>query len=457
MSLNNYKNKIFTAEITDLNNLGNGVCRIDGIATFVNGAVDGDIVKIKIIKTAHDYMIARVEEIVTPSRHRIAPECGAMRRCGGCVYGEITYAHELELKRHYIEGAMRKNRLFDIEVTPTRSDGRVWGWRNKVQYPVGEDGEIGYYRRHTHEITGFADCALEAAPLHGIAPFMAELLRRYGVKARHIYLRCGEGTGEVMACVVTKSAAFPRAGDFCDVLTAGFPAIVGVLQNVNPDDTNIVLGERWTLLRGRDYLEDTLCGCTFRLAPQAFYQVNHGGAEILYKLAAELAFGDASARSGEGEFKLADLYCGAGTIGICAASIWSNGHPNRSGVSLTGVEITPEAVENAAFNARVNSITGADFIRAELGDDYRLPEAVRFADAVIVDPPRKGLEAGLIASLTQSRIPRVVYISCNPDTLARDMALFRDAGYTCGAVTPVDMFPRTGHVETVVLMSRVKD
>ena len=451
MSLNNYKDKTFVVQVTDLNNLGYGVCRVDGVATFVGGAVDGDTAKIKIIKTARDYMVARAEEIIEPSPHRIAPQCGADRRCGGCVYGGVTYAHELELKRRYVEGALHKNRL-NVVVEPTLSDGRVWGWRNKVQYPVGEGGEIGYYRRHTHEISGLADCGLEAASLCGIAPFAAELLRQYGVAARHIYLRCGEGTGEVMACVVTKSAAFPCAEQFARALTGRFPSIVGVLQNVNPDDTNVVLGDKWKLLWGREYLEDTLCGCRFRLSPQSFYQVNRGGAEILYKLAAELAFSGADASDADASgavFRLADLYCGAGTIGICAASM-------RPGVKLTGVEVTPEAVENAAFNARVNGIEGAEFICADIDDAYRLPEAVQTADAVIVDPPRKGLAAGLIASLAEARVERVVYISCNPDTLARDMALFCERGYACGSVTPVDMFPRTGHCECVVLMSRVE-
>jgi 23S rRNA (uracil1939-C5)-methyltransferase len=456
MSLKKYKDQPFTVQITDLNNLGYGVCRVDGIATFVGGAVDGDTAKIKIIKTARDYMVACVLEIIEPSQFRIQPECPASRKCGGCVYGGITYEHELELKRRYVEGAMRKNRL-DVTVAPVICDGRVWGWRNKVQYPVGENFEIGYYRRHTHELSGIADCGLEVPPLRGIAPFIAERLKKYDISARHIYLRCGEGTGEVMACVVTRSAAFPHADEFVRALTEKFPAIVGVLQNINPDDTNVVLGERWKLLWGREYIEDTLCGCRFRLSPQSFYQVNRGCAEILYRHAAELTFGyvagtsDSHAPSGASgqAFRLADLYCGAGTIGICAASM-------RPGVKLTGIEITPEAVENAAYNARVNGIEDAEFICAEIGDDFKLPEAVQLADAVIVDPPRKGLAAGLIEALANAGVRRVVYISCNPDTLARDMALFIQRGYASSTVTPVDMFPRTGHVECVTLMSKVE-
>lgn len=455
MSLSKYKDQTFTVLITDLNNLGYGVCRVDGIATFVGGAVDGDTAKIKIIKTARDYMVARAMEIIEPSQFRVRPECPASRKCGGCVYGEITYEHELELKRRYIEGAMRKNRL-DVAVAPVIGDGRVWGWRNKVQYPVGENYEIGYYRRHSHEIMGIADCGLEAPPLRGIAPFIVELLKKYGVSARHIYLRCGEGTGEVMACVVTRTAAFSRADEFAHALTEKFSAIVSVVQNINPDDTNVILGERWKLLWGREYIEDILCGCRFRLSPQSFYQVNRGCAEILYRLAAELAFGGMAGASDSREpgdaheqtLRLADLYCGAGTIGICAASM-------RTGIKLTGVEVTPEAVENAAYNARVNGIEDAEFICAEIGDDFKLPDAVCKADAVIVDPPRKGLAAGIIESLADAGVKRVVYISCNPDTLARDMASFMRHGYASGTVTPVDMFPRTGHVECVTLMSRV--
>lgn len=443
MSIKNYKNKIFTANITDLNNLGYGVCRVDGIVTFVGRAVEGDTAKIKIIKTARDYMVARIEEIIEPSPFRIQPECPASRKCGGCVYDLVTYERELELKRRYVEGAMRKHRL-DVNVAPVTSDGRMWGWRNKVQYPVGENWEIGYYRRHTHEISGVADCGLEAKPLQGIAPFIAEWLKKYRIPARHIYLRCGEGTGEIMACVVTRSEAFPKSDEFASALTERFPSVVSIMQNVNPDDTNVILGRRWRLLWGREYIEDTLCGCRFRIAAQTFYQVNRGCAELLYRCAAELTF---EAAAGGETFRLADLYCGAGTIGICAASM-------RPGVKLTGIEVTPEAVENAAYNARVNGLTDAEFICAEIGDGFELPEAVRTADAVIVDPPRKGLAGGLIDALADAGVGRVVYISCNPDTLARDMALFAQRGYAYGTVMPFDMFPRTGHVETVVLMSK---
>lgn len=435
MSLGKYKDKIFTVEVTDLNNLGYGVCRVDGIVTFVGGTVDGDKVKIKIIKTARDYMVARTEEIIEPSPYRISPECPATRKCGGCVYGLVSYEHELELKRRYIEGAMRKHRL-EAFVAPVVSDGRVWGWRNKVQYPVGENWEIGYYRRHTHEISGIADCGLEAAPLRGIAPFVAQWLKAHKLPARHIYLRCGEGTGEVMVCVVTRAESFPYADEFAAELVKRFPAVVSVMQNINPKDTNVILGEKWRLIWGREYIEDLLCGCRFKIAPQAFYQVNRGCAELLYRRAAELAFDGAC----EGRFVLADLYCGVGTIGICAASM-------RQEVKLVGVEVTPEAVENAAYNAKKNGIDDADFICAEIGDDFRLPEAVYTADAVIVDPPRKGLAGGLINTLADAEVRKVVYVSCNPDTLARDIALFAQRGYRFGAIEPFDMFPRTGNVK----------
>lgn len=438
------KNEFYTVDITDLNNLGNGVAKIHGKAVFVPHAVDGDTLRIKIIKDAKDYAIARIEEILTPSPHRQESGCPVSNRCGGCVYRHITYAHELELKRAYVASAFRKAGV-SVEVAPTLS-GAEAGYRNKVQYPVGKDITLGFYAPRSHEIIPFSNCALQDPAFSPILAEIADYLKEAGVSVyneethtgllRHIYLRKGTVSGEIMVTLVTASAEFPQGRAFAEHICKTFPHVVSVVQNVNPHKTNVILGQQCILLAGKEFLTDTLCGLTFHLSPLSFYQVNHPMAELLYEKAAELA----NLRPGD---RIADLFCGAGTIGLSVAARYPH-------ITLTGVEIIPEAVENAKENARLNRIDNARFICG----DANTPELAD-TDVIFIDPPRKGCEASLVKQIADLAPRRVVYISCNPDTLARDVARFTEAGYTPGTVYPVDLFPRTGHVECVVLLSRV--
>ena len=421
------------AEVTveSMTNLGYGVARIGGVVTFVGGAADGDRAEIKIIKAAQGYNAARVERLIEPSAHRCDPGCPAYPRCGGCSFRHVTYEHEKELKRGFVEAAMKKNHV-DIGVSDVVSDGNISGWRNKVEYPVG-GGYFGCYARHSHDVVRLPDsgCRIQDKAFDRITAHLSGAAA--GIKGlRHIYLRRAVGTGEIMLCFVTEENAV-IGRNVIDGVTREFPEIVSVVRNFNGSDGNVILGERTVTLWGKSTIRDVLCGLSFDMSPESFYQVNHGMAEMMYRRAAELL--DLSPGS-----RLIDLFCGIGTIGLSVASMSKD-------IRLTGVEINGAAVINAGANARLNGIE-AEFI---LGDANAVGEIS--ADAVVVDPPRKGIGPELVGRLCEKGPEKLLYISCNPETLARDLAGLGKA-YRWENAEPFDLFPRTGHVETVVLLSR---
>jgi 23S rRNA (uracil1939-C5)-methyltransferase len=315
----------------------------------------------------------------------------------------------------------------------------------------------GFYADHTHRILPTEHCALQPPVFSAIVRDVCDFCTRHGIRAydesdgtgllRHIYLREGRVSGEVLLCLVICGEEFPHADALCAELTAAHSSLVGILLNHNLKNTNVVLGERYTLLHGKDTMRDTLCSRSFDVSPASFYQVNHDAAELLYGIARERA-------ALSGKETLLDLYCGIGTIGLSMADGCAR---------LIGIEIVPEAVENAKENARRNGMDNALFFRGDVGDDGNVSGLLSEAEAAlgtldvdvaIIDPPRKGTTPALIALLAQRQVPRVVYVSCDPDTLARDCVIFRQHGYEIGTVTPVDMFPRTGHVESVVCLTR---
>ena len=447
------KNDILTLEITDINNLGFGVGRApDGKVVFVAGTADGDTAEVQIIKDAASYAVGRLLRTVTPSPHRTnAPHC-AVRGCGGCTYTAITYEHELTLKRRTVEAAFRKAGV-EIEVGEVEHTGRVVGYRNKAQYPVRRtrDGgiAIGFFAPKSHRVTEAAGCPLTP-------PLFAEIIeeiRSHALSAgvlpydeesgtgllRHIYLRAAEDCREVLLTLVVTKDEYPNAEGLVGALSARFPSLVGILLNINNRDTNVILGDRYRTLFGRDHLYDTLAGVRLRLAPPAFYQVNRAAAERLYRRAAELA-------ELGGDEVLLDLYCGVGSIGLSMA--------DRVG-RLFGIEIVPEAIDCARENAKTAGIENATF---EVGDAARTGEilarhGVTRPDVIILDPPRAGADAALLDTIAALSPSRLVYISCNPATLARDVAYLKDLGFVPGKVTPFDLFPRTGHVESVVCLT----
>ena len=453
------KNSELVLEITDLNNLGCGVGRApDGRVVFVAGAVAGDVVRAQIIKVNKTYAVGRLLAVLTPSPDRCEGFCAAPLSCGGCVYRHLSYERELALKRDYVKHCFSKAGLGDVTVEDTRTTGEVSGYRNKAEYPITMQKNAlvgGFYAQKTHRVVAAEDCALQPSLFGEILRAVCALLTAQGVSAydeetgkgllRHLYLRHGKSTGEVMVCPVINGAALPDEGAFVAALREAFPQITSILLNTNTKSTNVVLGERYRTLWGKGHLSDVLCGKRFDIAPGAFYQVNHDAAELLYGLAAGRA--DTGAKNG----LLLDLYCGAGTIGLSMAERFGE---------VIGIEIVPEAVISAKRNAVLNGVENAHFYCGDAANAEGLLAPVErergrlSPDVVVLDPPRKGCDRQLLEFLAARAVPRIVYVSCGPDTLARDCAILRELGYEIGVVTPVDLFPRTGHVESVVCLKR---
>ena len=457
------KNDIVTLQIEEINNLGCGVGHLKnpdgsrGVVVFVAGAVTGDELEARIIKVNKSYLVGRIERLLTPSPYRYDGEdCGA-RGCGGCIYRHVKYDHELDLKRDYVQSAFRKAGLAEVEVEAVRTTGQLTSYRNKAQYPVqnGKNGmEYGFFAGSSHRIVPVSACLLQPAIFAEIAAFVCDFCDQNHIRAydettgkgflRHIYLRQGQNTGEIMLCLVANGKGFAQEGLFTSKLSEKFPQIVSVYLNTNTKNTNVVLGNEYRLLYGKAQIEDVLCGKRFRISPAAFYQVNHDACELLYGIAKEKA-------ELSGNEILLDLYCGIGTIGLSMAD---------RAREIVGIEIVEAAVECAKENAKRNGIENAYFYCGDASDAKKLLANAETLHGsvdgatVIMDPPRKGRTPELIEYLAARNFQRIVYVSCNPDTLVRDCVLFRSLGYEIGTVTPVDMFPRTGHVESVVCLTR---
>ncbi len=453
------KNETCETEITDLNNLGYGVGRIGDLVVFVAGAVDGDRIETKIIKVAKNYAVGRLEKILSPSPHRLpVPDPCPARGCGGCAYRAIGYAHELELKSGAVKAAFRRAGLPDAEVAPVLATGKTAGYRNKAQYPVtgtSDEPVIGFFAPKSHRVTDAKKCPLQP-PLFGeILDGIAEQIKKYRIAPydeethtgllRHIYLRSSKEEKEVLLTFVLNGDSLPHAGEVIRELTERFPALVGIGINVNREKTNVICGDEFKTLWGKDGITDALAGVELSFSAASFYQVNRDAAELLYGKAKEIA-------EFSGDELLLDLFCGVGSIGLSMADAVGR---------VIGIEIVPDAVRCANENARANGITNASFFAGDATDTEKLLAGAEAAlgeplspDAVVLDPPRKGCDEKLLAFLVEKKIPKIVYISCNPETLARDVAFLAKRGYGFSKITPVVLFPRTAHVETVVLMSR---
>lgn len=448
------KNQTVRVEITDRNNMGCGVGRVGEQVVFVRSALDGDIVDAKIIKVTKSYCVAIIDKLIRCSEHRIKSSCGVSGRCGGCVYDDVSFEHELELKRESVRAAFRRAGMGEACIGETVSDGKAEAYRNKAQYPVAQDENgysIGFYASKTHRVIDCGECLLQPKIFSEIVECIRGFCLEKGISAydeesrrgllRHIYLRIAEATGQVMVCLVINGKSMPAQDELVDVVRAAFPEVVSIYLNINEENTNVVLGQEYRLLFGSDTIEDILCGLRLRIRPSAFYQVNRGVCEMLYGIAREKA-------ALTGDETLLDLYCGIGSIGLSMA---------RSAGRVVGVEIVPEAVECACENAAANGIDNAEFFCGDAGDAKRILEenyGVISPDVVVLDPPRKGCDEKLISYIGELSPKRIVYISCNPDTLARDSVRLSEIGYKMGEVTPVNMFPRTAHCEAVCSFDR---
>lgn len=446
------KNDLLELEIIDMNMMGLGVAKVDGAVVFVQNGVIGDKAQVRIIKCAKKYFVAKIEQLLVPSSWRIEPKCPHHRRCGGCSFQIISYEKELKIKENYVRSCLKKEGIEDVIVKNVLSTGNVSGYRNKAQFPLTLNGEgkvvCGFYSPKTHNVCPIESCDIQNPLFSKIANFVCRFLTEHGVSVydentekglvRHIFLRSGNTTGEVMLCLVLNDDSFPVTEEFVARVTDKFPEITSIVFNVNKEATNVVLGKESKTVWGKDKIETHLLEKKFSLSPHSFFQVNYEGAELLYSKAFELA------DINEHDLVL-DIYCGIGSISLC------------SGVKapIFGVEIVPEAVEDAKDNAKINKIENATFVCADAARAFDFIEDRNAQNPiVIVDPPRKGLSESLISDIAEKKIPKVLYISCGPDTLARDIARFRKAGYTTHFVQPVDMFPRTSHVESIAVLYR---
>ncbi len=445
------KNDIISLDITAMSSEGSGIGRFEGLCVFVPQTAVGDRAEVRILKVKSNCAFAKLEKVISPSPDRVGADCPVFSKCGGCVYRHISYSAELKIKEQRVEDAVR--RIGKIDVSPKKiSFGADLRYRNKAQYPIAADFTVGFYANHSHRIIPSSDCKLQPEIFFKITELFCGFLKEnrlsvYDEKTgrglvRHLYIRQAEKTDEIMVSVVINGESLPKSEELVSILRNNIgEKLKTVLLNVNREKTNVILGNKNITLYGEGVIYDILCGVKVRINPLSFYQVNRTMAEKLYEKAMEYA---------ECEGKtLLDLYCGAGTIGLSMA---------KSAKQIIGVEIIPEAVKDAKFNAEANKITNASFICAdaakaaeELKNEGVLP------DVVIVDPPRKGCSEELLHTIAEDFAPeRVVYVSCDPATLARDLHILESLGYKLMEYTPFDLFPRTAHVEIICLLQRNK-
>ncbi len=452
------KNQILTLRIERLSSDGSGVAHsADGEAVFVPGTAPGDEARVRIVKDCGRYAFGILDELLTPSPDRIPVDCPVAGPCGGCSLRHLDYAAELRAKQESVLDAFRRIGGLEVPVLDILPSPEVDRYRNKVQFPVGVDKNgapcIGFYAGRTHRIVPCPDCKLQPGVLNEIGNALCAFFAQQGIRpydeqsgkglVRHIFLRRGAHSGQIMVCLVCTRAKLPHAEQLCTALREQFPAISTILLNVNAKNTNVILGGENHILYGPGYIEDTLCGVPVRLGPLSFYQVNTLAAERLYGVAAQYA-------QLTPDDALLDLYCGMGTIGLSMADQCRE---------LIGVEIVPEAIESAKANAaRMGEAVAAKsrFFCADAGQAAtQLAAEGLHPDIVMLDPPRKGCDEATLSAVVRMAPRRVVYVSCNPATAARDAAWLEKNGYHAEKVQPVDLFPRTKHVEAVLLLTKL--
>lgn len=447
------KNDDITLEITGLTSLGSGVGHFEKMAVFVEGAVTGDKIIAHIIKVKSSYAIGIIKKILKPSKHRIEADCFAFEKCGGCSYRHIAYGHELEVKRQAVEDALQRIGGLNITVDEIISSGEVCRYRNKGQYPVGMDKygkmQIGFYSKRSHRIVDCRDCLLAPKEFEKIIKVIEHWSALAGVSVydeatgkgvlRHIYIRKAFATKQTMVCLVVNAKSVPKKEKLIEELTNADETICSIVLNFNSEKTNVVLGNQCQTIYGSEYIEDILCSLKFRISPLSFYQVNPNTTQLLYSKAKEFA----QLKKDE---VLLDLYCGAGTIGLSMAD---------TAKEVIGVEIIPQAIENAKENAKLNGIENARFICDDAGGAAQLllKEGLR-PNVIVLDPPRKGCSQDVIDAVSKMNPDRIVYVSCDCATQARDCKAFAQLGYQTQKAVAVDMFPRTVHCESIALLTR---
>lgn len=428
---------------------GMGVARIEGMAVFVPRAVRGDRLLIRPVKVNKNYAYGIIEEILEPSHERIEAACPQFARCGGCDFLHMTYEEELNLKRQRVEDALRRVGGFDITIPPVHPSTRE-GYRNKAQFLTRLDGDavsFGFYRSRSHQVVAIENCLIQDGRANRLAREVCRWMEEYGVEpydeesktglVRRVYVRAG-GRGSQL-CLVVNRENIPHKGELVSRLRTAQADLTGVILNINSASTNRVMGDKCVTLWGEEHLKDDLLGLEFRLSPLSFYQVNHTQAERLYQKGLEYA-------ALKGDETVLDLYCGAGTITLLLA---------RECAQAIGNEIIPRAIEDGWENARRNDIKNVRFIEGDAGQAaQKLASEGLCPDVIVTDPPRKGMDIKAVDAIAAMTPKRIVYISCDPASLARDCALLRDRGYSLIKAEAFDMFPATANVETVALLEK---
>ena len=447
------KNDIVEIEITALSSECSGIGKKDGMVIFVPFSAIGDKLEVKILKVNKTYCYGKIERIITPSPDRVTPDCPVYTRCGGCSLRHISYEAQLRAKEQFVKDAFTRIGGLSPEFLPIIRNTNINGYRNKLQIPIGtdKDGNLiaGFYAFHSHRIVPCEQCLLQPDIFSKITADFLEISTGLDLTAydeithkgilRHLYLRKGYYSGEICLCIVVAKNV-PEIKILSDRLLEKYPEIVSSVINVNNRDTNVILGDEEIVLTSKNYICDIMCKNAVNIAPKAFYQVNTPCAEQLYSSACDFA-------EPKGKTVL-DLYCGAGTIGLSMA---------RTAKKIIGVEIVPEAIENAKQNALANGITNCEFICADATEAARILHSRSLRpDVIMVDPPRKGCGRDACEQIAAFSAPRIVMVSCNAATAARDCACFAELGYSTDKCVAVDMFSGTNHVETVVLLSHKK-
>lgn len=427
---------------------GAGVAALpDGMTCFVSGALKGETCLVQLDKVGKTCAWGHAVKVEPPSPARIAPDCKYYVNCGGCALRHMTYAEELEFKRQKVQDCLERIGGCDVPVSVIYGADTTERYRNKVQFPISGSA-IGFYQQRTHAVTDVEDCLLQPESCARLRTALKNFMSTYNISAydertgsgllRHLYVRTNRA-GESLCCLLVNGKALPHESELVSILRSSEPGLKGIVLGINEKKNNVILGESYRTLWGEDHLMDVMCGLSFRLSVPSFYQVNTPQAEKLYGLALDFA-------ALTGEELAVDLYCGIGTITLCLA---------RQAGRVIGAEIVPEAIEDAKENARRNGIENAEFFCGDASEvAARLAADGLRPNVVTVDPPRKGLAEDVVVSIAQMAPKKVVYVSCDPATLARDVKRFAALGYIARKAAAVDLFPRTPHVETVCLLTR---